>query len=348
MSFDQLVKLNQLMAFDPRLVQDWYVATHVHFDGLFETDTIETRVRDTAAGGGRVSVIGTSGTGKTSLVEHAMSAEGLLAIWMHVAVEEPELVVDPKGFGKLLVTAIVDSAKRMLSDEEKDRGLAVTGDRIAREGTKRTRKGGAGIKVWGSLDLAKEVTTAAPSISAPVTVAVVAHALRDLLELVRRNGFMPVVVIDDSDRFLQVVKKQSVGAPDLFAPFVTKVLPWLAEFDCAKVVAVHPTYVGRKEWVAAKREGLAGAEIEVPTLDDEDQLGAILERRLDAFDAPRDLDDVFEDGTLSGLFDRYEQQETPTIRKVLTVAHAAVVLAIDQRADVVSALHVEGAQADLE
>src|SRR5438270_7869246 len=95
MSYDQLSKLNQLMAFDPRPLQDWFVATHVPFDDLFETNTVETRVRETAAAGGRVSVIGTSGTGKTSLVEHALSADGLLPIWMHVAVEKPELVVDP-------------------------------------------------------------------------------------------------------------------------------------------------------------------------------------------------------------------------------------------------------------
>jgi len=51
MSFAQLSKLNQLMAFDPRPVQDWFVATHVPFDELFETETIETRVRGPAAAG---------------------------------------------------------------------------------------------------------------------------------------------------------------------------------------------------------------------------------------------------------------------------------------------------------
>jgi len=335
------------MASDPRPVQDWFVATHVPFDELFETETIETRVRGTAAAGGRVAVVGRSGTGKTSLVEHALNAEGLLPIWMHVAVEKPELVTDPKGFGQLLVTAIIDSARRMLSGEDKDRGLAVTGERVGREGTKRTRKGGVGLKTWGTMDLAKEVTTTAATISAPVTAAVVAHALRDLLQLVHENGFIPVVVIDDSDRFLQVVKKQPEGSPDLFAPFVTKVLPWLSEFDCAKVVAVHPTHTGRDEWLVAKREGLAGAQVEVPTLEAEAQLAAILERRLEAFDVKADLDDVFEGGTLTGLFDIYEQQDNPTIRKCLTLAHAAVVLAIDQRAEIVSALHIESAQADL-
>ncbi len=348
MSFQQLSKLNQLMAFDPRPVQDWFAATHVPFDELFETDTIETRVRSTAAAGGRVAVIGRSGTGKTSLVEHALNHEGLLPIWMHVAVEKPELVAEPIGFGQLLIAAIVDTAKRYLSGEDVDRSLAITGERIEREGTRRTRRGGAGIKsAWANMDLAKEVTTAAPHISAPVTVAAVGRALRDLLVIVRENGSVPIVVIDDSDRFLRVVKKQPEAAPDLFAPFVTKVLPWLSEFDCAKVVAVHPTYTGRDEWVVAKREGLAGSEVEVPTLEVEEQLAAILERRLEAFDVQADLDDVFEDGTVTGLFDIYEQQDNPTIRKCLTVAHAAVVFAIDQRAEQVAPLHVSSAQADL-
>jgi len=44
----------------------------------------------------------------------------------------------------------------------------------------------------------------------------------------------------------------------------------------------------------------------VPTLEAEAQLAAILERRLEAFDVKADLDDVFEGGTLTGLFDIYE------------------------------------------
>jgi hypothetical protein len=235
----------------------------------------------------------------------------------------------------------------MLSSEEIDRSLAVTGERIEREGNKRTRRSGVGIKTWGNVDLASEVTTAAGKISMPVSVAVVSQTLRDLLNLIHENDFMPIVVVDDSDRFLQLVKKQPDGTKDLFAPFVTKVMPWLAEFDCAKVVAVHPTYLERGEWVAARKDGLVGTEIELPTLDHEEQLAAILVRRLEAFDVPAELKDVLEGEALSELFNSYVVQDAPTIRLSLTVAHAAVVLALDQRAEAVSRLHIASALADL-
>src|SRR5207302_1184655 len=81
----QLSKVNQLMAFDPRPVQDWSAATHVPFDDLFETDTIETRVRDTAAAGGRAAVIGRPGAGWKRPGEQAPHYEGLLPIRVHGA-----------------------------------------------------------------------------------------------------------------------------------------------------------------------------------------------------------------------------------------------------------------------
>src|SRR5712692_7974614 len=222
MSFQQLTQLYKARAFEPHPVQDWFTATHVPFDELFETNLTEARVTETVVAGGRVAVIGRSGTGKTSLVDNALNDERLLPIWMHVAVEKPDLVVDPMGFGQLLVAAIVDGARRFLSGEDVDRSLAITGERFEREGAKRTRRGGGGMKAgWVSVDLAKEVQTAAPRISTPMNVAAVGRALRDLLVVIHDNEVMPVVVIDDSDRFLQVVRKGETT--DLFAPFVTRV-----------------------------------------------------------------------------------------------------------------------------
>jgi hypothetical protein len=347
-SYKQLANLYREHAFDPRIVQDWFTATHVPFDDLFSTNAIEGRVRDSAEHGGRVAVIGRSGTGKTSLVHHAIHAPGLAPIWMHVAVEKPELITEPLGFGRLLLSAIVDNAKRYLSAGDVDQSLAVAGDRYERSGAKRTKRGRAGIAYgFGSVDAAKEVMSAAPDISVGVTAAMVATALQNLFEIIRSNGVVPVVVVDDSDRFLQVVAQEPNQAPDLFSPFVTKVMPWLADFDCAKVVAVHPTYVDGPLWIKARQDGLCGTEIQVPILAGHEQLEAILDRRLDAFGVTAELNDLFAEESLSHLFELYLESPEPTIRKCLTIANAAVGVAIEQRADHVTGLHLDSAQADL-
>jgi hypothetical protein len=347
-SYKQLAQVYREHAFDPRIVQDWFTATHVPFDELFSTDAIEGRVRDSAEHGGRVAVIGRSGTGKTSLVHHAVYAPGLAPIWMHVAVEKPELITEPLGFGRLLLSAIVDDAKRYLSAGDVDQSLAMASARYERSGSKRTKRAGGGVTYgFFNADAAKEVVTAAPDISVVVTAAMVATKLRDLFDIIHSNGHVPVVVVDDSDRFLQVVAPEPNQAPDLFSPFVTKVMPWLADFDCAKVVAVHPSYVDGQLWIKARQDGLCGTEIRVPILAGEGQLEAILDRRLDAFGMGAELEDIFAEESLTRLFEIYLEHPEPTIRKCLTIANAAVGLAIEQRADQVTGLHLDSAQADL-
>ena len=136
-------------------------------------------------------------------------------------------------------------SREYISVRSRDRSLAITGERYEREGEKRTRRGGGGIKAGGSADRAREVQTAAPRISAPMNAAALARALRDLLVVIHDNEVMPVVVID------------------------------------------------------------------------------------------------------VGFFETFDHQDSPSIRKCLTVAHAAVVLALDQRAEQVAPPHVSSAQADL-
>jgi hypothetical protein len=347
-SLEQLRALYKSHAFEPRPAQDWYTATHVAFDQLFDTDTIETRVRHAVAAGGRVAIIGRSGTGKTSLVDHAVSDPALLPIWMHVAVENPELIVDPLGFGQLLVTAMVDTGQRYLSHADVDSSLAVAGERYQKEGSRRTARAGAGLNSgWSKLDVAREVVTAAPDVSRRVTVADVGRALGGLFDIVHSNSLIPVVIVDDSDRFLQIVAPETSAALDLLTPFVERVLPWLAALDCAKVVAVHPTYAASAQWAAARREGLAGDEIAVPVLINQAQIEAILTRRLEAFGRSAELPEVLDGQALATLFTSYRAQPMPTIRSCLTLASSAVVLACDQRADTVTHLHVGSAQADL-
>lgn len=61
MTYAQLFEVYRKHPFDPRLVQEWFTATHVPFDDLFDNKNTEGSVRDSAMGGGRVAVIGRLG-----------------------------------------------------------------------------------------------------------------------------------------------------------------------------------------------------------------------------------------------------------------------------------------------
>jgi hypothetical protein len=350
MSVEQVRDLYGWHPFEPRLPRDWLIATHVPFDGLFANEAVETRVRSGAGRGTLLSVIGGPGTGKTSLVSSAVNEPSLWPIWVEVTLEGSPPVTDPLGFAQLLLTTIVDTAGKLLRAKDVERALEMAGERHEQQGRRATRRGVAGLTSgWGTLDVAREVTTAAPDISRRVTANEVTRRLDRLFdEVFASRQLMPVVVVDDSDRFLQVVALGKQAPPDLLGPFAARVLPWLAERNCAKVISVHPAYRDRPEWAAARLDGRAGEEVLVPRLDRADQLGEILAQRLVVFADGVELHEVVHDDAVTRLFELYSAAPTRTLRTCLTVANTALVLAYEQGAATVTRLHVDAAQADLE
>jgi hypothetical protein len=346
MSAEGLRQLYERHAFNPGLTRDWLTVTHVPFDDLLGSETVESRVRSVALGSALLSVIGGSGTGKTSLVNHALNTDGVAPIWLQVTQETPPPVGDPLGFGQLLLATIVDDARRLLTQSEVDHSQAVVGERYQRQGTRTSRRGGVGLTpAWLTLDMARELTTAAPDISRPVAARDVTRQIDELLDLVQSRGLMPVVVLDDTDRILQVVGGDPTG--ELLDRFVRRVLPWLAERNCGRILSVHPSYLSNLAWRAARLDGRVGEEVTVPLLTEAEHIATILSRRMEVFEVPGELTEIVEAEAVARLFELYAGHAGGTLRQCLTLAQYAVVLARDAGATSVGRVHVEGAAAEL-
>jgi hypothetical protein len=163
-------------------------------------------------------------------------------------------------------------------------------------------------------------------------------SLDRLVELIYQQGRTPVVVIDDSDRFL---RKKSSARAEVLEPFFRETCRMLAERNWGIVLAVNPEYCTSASFRLALTEGFVNNQFDVPRLPEPCSLHALINARItrraqesqtDAeFRASGDADsfadasasDVFEDGFEEILFERYTRAEG-NLRAVLTVADQAL------------------------
>jgi Cdc6-like AAA superfamily ATPase len=332
--------------FDPKPSADWFYATHVPFDELFASSEVEDRVTSCARAGSRAAIVGPSGCGKTSMVTYALAQHGdpdLRPIWVRVAAEQPQVVREVAAFGRLVIDSIVWDARIALSEHDRAHALASASERYEAEAPHITRRFG-----WSGahLDAAREITSIAESISRETTTTRITSALDELLATIGKRGSQPVLVIDDSDKVLRMVG-DSGGEKALVSAFLSRILPWLSELDCAKVVAFHPAYEDNPHWSEAIYEGLTGRRVDVPRLRDAGQLSRILDARLHPFGVQAALTDVVEDDAVAVIFEHYRGTPEMTIRRALTLTKSAAEDAWDSGADRVGVGHVRSALADL-
>jgi AAA ATPase domain len=243
MSRDHLRAIVDKHVFDPRPNANWFYMTHVPFDELLRSHDVEERVTSCARAGSRVAVIGPSGCGKTSLVTYALARDpNLFPITVRVAPEKPDRVRDVTGFARLIVDTIVNDAQIVLTEEHRGQALAGASERYEAQAPRRSKRWGAHLGWSGAhVDVSREVAHYAESISYEMTTTRVTSTLEDLLATIGKRDTEPVLVIDDSDRFLQLVSADD-DQEQLVTAFLSRVLPWLSELPCGKVVAIHPAY----------------------------------------------------------------------------------------------------------
>ena len=163
------------------------------------------------------------------------------------------------------------------------------------------------------------------------TVEAIDRSATDTLEVVdqmlttfRREGVAPVLVFDDTDRWLG---GSAYADPDaLVRAFFGTVLPALAGLRCSLVVAVHRHYLN-DESVRQEIERTLETRIDVPALTEPAAIGEVLGSRVRAHADPGacpDLSEVITQDAVVRLFTHYHAGLRGELRGVLRTAHVAL------------------------
>lgn len=333
MTNDLLVALQEAHAFNPTPRHDRLYALHVPFDELTGTLACEAALERALRQGHRVALVGASGTGKSSVSEYVLGplVEGLAPMRIPITMERQEIATDPAAFAGHLTALIRRWVHTSLPKQTRDAAVIAPAPRGARTQKVSVAPAWMGAKV----ELAYELSQAShPEIA---TSAQVIDQTRQLIDLIRGDDLTPVVVLDDTDRWLST--SWQPDNPATRAAFFGKVVRILAEeLDTAAVVAVHPTYLADTDYQAAA--GFLDATIHLPQVPTSTAVARLLTHRSAAALGIEETSfEPIKPGAAQVLFEHYEC--APNIRKrLLLIANAALTLAADDRSTQISSEHL--------
>ena len=151
-----------------------------------------------------------------------------------------------------------------------------------------------------------------------------------LFDLLRASGLQPMLVVDDSDKWL------GAATEPMIEDFFGRVLPWIAELGTGIVVALQPAdYLQSRAYREARRAGVPERELEMPVLREPAQLARILAKRVEVTGVDEPFAGLFTEASIDVLFDYYTGPAESSLRKTLNAANCAVDLAAEAGAVVV-------------
>lgn len=343
MTQDALARLRGAHAFDPAPRQDELYALHVPFDELTGTRTCEAALDGALRGAERVALVGASGAGKSSVTAHVLGplVEGLAPLAVPVALEAREVAVDPVAFAGHLVRSVARTVEHA-HPRSAGRARAHAAATAPPTSHRRRRRFSIAPEWMGTrAELAIELEAV---VSAPARPgAQVLEQARSVLALIAAHDLQPVLVLDDTDKWLQA--PWMPDAAEVRAGFFGRVVRLLGEeLSVAAVVAVHTSYLADPAYRAAG--GFLETTIEVPALPSAAALGAVLARRAELAGEPR-LGRVIEPDAVEAVHAHYRRGRSPDLRRrVLFVVHTALAHACDAGASRIEASHVDLAIAE--
>ncbi|MGI8803470.1 MAG: hypothetical protein ACR2KV_15115 [Solirubrobacteraceae bacterium] len=293
----------------------------------------------------RVHVVGPSGAGKTSLIlkvvvdmarrERDVRHEVLI---LRVG-DRPERLSSPEEVMKMVLETIAVEGHRFSNVDERVLRAAAADERT-HEGAQVEHRGSLIAPVVGYTAAVRQ----AYEIEAfGQNAAQVRHDLEDVLRQVAEAGYRPVLVLDDTEKFVSPERdgrldEESIG--NLYHHGVRV----LGELPVDLVVAMHPRFesVARVAEVI-ERLGMARIGVaELPADTDEPALARILARRMERDGIAAALGAVIDAAAVEELQVLYHDRDRD-LRSVLKLAHAAAVHAGGRGAPAIAARDVRAA-----
>jgi hypothetical protein len=342
----RLVRLRDARGFEPAPTKAEMPDIHVEFDTLTGSNpSCEAALAAALRRRERVALVGGSGAGKTSVVASVLGPliEGLAPLPIGVSIEDASKVAtDPAAFSRHIVSEVSRWVGRAMPYAEG----AIVQPPSRRE---RSHKVSVGLDwlVGGNIGYELRQITELP---APTASEAIERAC-DVLGTVRAHGLEPVLVLDDTDKWVARAGLDEGQALVRRRGFFGSVVRLIGEdLASAAVVSVHPTYLDDPAYQESRP--FLSTTIQVPHLPDVAAVRSILERRvflaLDTSE-PTDVDDLVETSAQELLFEHYRAQPQSDIRRrVLWVAHTALTQAVDAGEPVIRRAHVSGAVAETE
>lgn len=342
MSAELLRHLADRYAFDSTPPFHDLGAYHVPFDDLTGRPTVERRLREAVIRGERAAIVASSGSGKSSVVAHVLgpSAVGVAPIVVPVRAVEPGGATSPSRVADELIAMLRRYAEEALalSAPERSRAEQATGQ-SRRVTTGHARGAGVALALgWLGPRLGREITRQTEH-DELVTLREKTEVVDQLLRAVADDGLRPVLVFDDSDRWIGSTDKH------LVAGFFGDVVRWAADLQAAMVVAVHDRYF--QEVPRSEVLQFLDTPVDLPRLAAPSQLTAILDHRVelnvvDSEFADARSEDAFDRNAVEALFDVYE--DGASVRRVIQLCHVALHEAVERlSASRVAAVDVEAA-----
>lgn len=336
-----LQHLRDCHAFDPTPKFDDVGAYHVPFESMSVGTHVEGRLRDGALRGERIALIADSGCGKTSLVSHVLGPTAESVAPILVPVHSLEL-------GATKAEHVADMILSQLARQAREAGLAETATsdavglkRSLTRVSRRITSVGARIPGWmAHADIAKQIENQI-STTEPITLMDKREVIYQCLQPIYGDSLMPVFVFDDTDRWT------AASEEEIIAGFFGEAIRWLSELDVSVVVATHTRYL-ESSLGAPDLLAFLDTRVEIPRVPSAKQLGCILNRRVQVHkDVVRGkaqtwrLEDIVNSSAVQELYRQYEQGSS--LRKVLQLAHMALVETVDANAESITVRDIRAA-----
>jgi Cdc6-like AAA superfamily ATPase len=335
MSNQILTQLLGAHAFDGSPLHVDLPAYHVPFDDRGRRGT-ESGVLRAAQTTERLGVKGPIGCGKTSLLRYTLDdPTGTVApIWVSVAFDDDQVVLDVRRFAAHLIQSIVRDAQRAgtLTARDRDAILTAAAARRPLPGSERRLASKLAAKFWvANAELAGEVTSTLAGVDLQRPAGEVLENVNRALEAIAAGDRQPVIIVDDSDSF---TRRHGSGRSrdQLVGAFFGPVLRALTELHAGVIVAVHDEYLRMESFERARREhGALERLLAIPPIVS-GQLRRILDRRTHLA-ANVTSDTALSIAAVDLLAELNRTRTARTLRTTLGIAHAALVGAVDRGAD---------------